>query len=343
MNEIERPRGVHLVGSVPLGSAEEVFRAASATLGPRLARVTDGETGERADWIHWQAPVFAHHPAFESASPKDAGYSAGATVRLRPETAPAALAFGSLGYAAVARSSWAEFSRLERAGVLTPGLRFQVSLPTALAPVTWFVDARDHAAVEPAYERAMLAEVDAIARAVPRDRLAIQWDVAVEVALLEGLREPHFADVENGIVERLVRLGEAVPADAELGFHLCYGDAAHRHFKEPEDLGKLVRVANAVAAGLARRLDWIHVPVPRNRDDITYFAPLAGLRLPPTARLFLGLVHRTDGVDGAHRRIRAARAFVRDFGVGTECGLGRRPPVTIPELLALHAEIADPI
>jgi hypothetical protein len=338
-----RPRGVHLVGSVPLASAEEVFRTASAILGPRLRRVSDGETGDRTRWIHWQSSVFTRHPAFEPAEPAASGYSAGASVRLRRDAAAAGLAFGPLGYAEVARASWACLSRLERAGEVSAGLRFQVSLPTALAPVTWFVDPRDHAAVEPAYEAAMIAEADAIAAVVPRERLAIQWDVAVEVALLEGLRPAHFTDVAGGIVERLVRLGNAIPAGVELGYHLCYGDADHRHFREPEDLSKLVRLANGIAAGLMRPLDWIHVPVPRDRADAAYFAPLAALRLPPPARLHLGLVHRSDGAAGAWRRIRAARAFVRDFGVGTECGLGRRPPETIPDLLKLHAEIADPV
>jgi hypothetical protein len=31
---------------------------------------------------------------------------------------------------------------------------------------------------------------------------------------------------------------------------------------------------------------------------------------------------------------------VSDFGVGTECGFGRRDPKTILALLQLHAEIA---
>jgi hypothetical protein len=36
------PRGVHLVDSVPLGDAEDVFRAATAILGGRLRRIPDG-------------------------------------------------------------------------------------------------------------------------------------------------------------------------------------------------------------------------------------------------------------------------------------------------------------
>ncbi len=82
------------------------------------------------------------------------------------------------------------------------------------------------------------------------------------------------------------------------------------------------------------------IPVPRDRDDDTYFAPLAGLQLPPETNLFLGLVHHSDGLEGGRRRIAKARRFVGNFGVATECGLGRRPPETIPDVMKLMAELA---
>jgi hypothetical protein len=56
---------VLLVGSVPLGSAEEVFRTVIAVLGDCLRRVPDGETGDRRYWVAGQRPVFADHPDFE--------------------------------------------------------------------------------------------------------------------------------------------------------------------------------------------------------------------------------------------------------------------------------------
>ena len=56
-------RHVHLVGSVPLKNAREVFETVCAALGPKLKRVPDGETGERSDWITWLEPVFAGNPA----------------------------------------------------------------------------------------------------------------------------------------------------------------------------------------------------------------------------------------------------------------------------------------
>src|SRR5947207_713755 len=79
----------------------------------------------------------------------------------------------------------------------------------------------------------------------------------------------------------LLRLGNQVPVDVELGYHLCYGDANHKHFVEPEDTTKLVDVANGISAGLKRSLNWISMPVPRNRSDEAYFAPLKNVQLHP--------------------------------------------------------------
>jgi hypothetical protein len=83
---------------------------------------------------------------------------------------------------------------------------------------------------------------------------------------------------------------------------------------------------------------WLHLPVPRNRTDEAYFAPVRGLGLQPSTELYLGLIHHTDGLDGARQRIRDANRFVSTFGVATECSLGRRPPETIREVLQLHVD-----
>ena len=54
--------GAHLVGSVPLPDADAVFRAVAASLGGHLARLPDGETGVRKDWIAWQYAVLVATP-----------------------------------------------------------------------------------------------------------------------------------------------------------------------------------------------------------------------------------------------------------------------------------------
>ena len=68
--------------------------------------------------------------------------------------------------------------------------------------------------------------------------------------------------------------------------------------------------------------------------------PLQDLRLKPGMQLFLGLLHKYDGLAGARRRAAAAMLYFIDFGVATECGMGRRPAADIPGLLDLHREAA---
>jgi hypothetical protein len=59
-------RFVHLVGSVPLSDADEVFRVTGEMLGDHLKRYPDGETGGRKEWVQWQMHSLVDHPQFET-------------------------------------------------------------------------------------------------------------------------------------------------------------------------------------------------------------------------------------------------------------------------------------
>jgi len=341
------PAGALLVGSVPLSDPAEVFTTASAILGRHLQRIPDGEIGVRTIWIAWQHKIFENHPAFELEPPPPGQYAPLPRFRLRDEARGHDLVFPALGYAEAAKSSYGDFSRLKSDGVVPAFMRFQVSLPTPLAPVSQFVSHDDKASVEPAYEAAMVRELDEILGTVPHDQLAIQWDIAVEMGIWEDLGgaffAPWFDEVKPAMVERIARVSQPIPTAVETGFHLCYGDFGHEHFMQPMDAGNLVEAANAISAAVTRPIAWLHIPVPRDRDDDAYFAPLGNLTLHPETRLYLGLVHSTDGIEGTRRRIAAAERVVADFGVATECGFGRRPPETIAPLMRIHAEVAAPL
>lgn len=335
-------QGALLVGSVPLGDAQAVFAFASEHLGRHLKRMPDGETGARINWTQWQLDVFNAVTALESEM-FDMGYIKRLKFRLKPGAKLDDVKFPPLGYAAAAKASYASFKALKAAGKIAREQKFQVCLPTPIAPVTIFVFPQDQLKLEPLYEAAMLAELDAITAAIPADELAIQWDTAIEFAIIEGVLPHAFANPEADMVERLVRLGNHVPETVDLGFHLCYGDSGGRHFKEPEDTSKLVSVANGLVRGLKRRLDWLHLPVPKERSDENYYAALAGLKLQPNTELYLGLVHLTDGVEGTQKRIAAAQKYAPRFGVATECGCGRRKPETLAELMRVHREVSGEV
>jgi SAM-dependent methyltransferase len=334
--------GVHLAGSVPLGSAEEVFRRAAGALGDRLRRIPDGETGPRSDWILWQYPVFCSRPQFVVGPPGDATYRTLPKLRLRPGDTASDVTFDSLGYAETALASYGLFARLKRDGVIPSHCRFQVCLPTPLAPVSAFVDPEFQAVLEPVYERALLDELAQILTAIPADQLAIQWDARAEFAMLEGFTPAWFSEVRGGVLERLLRLARHVPTGVELGFHLCYGDEAHGHFVELHDSHKLVEIANALSASLSRTLNWVHMPAP-HADASEYLAPLGALALQRETELYLGLLRLGDTVEDAQERIAAAYHHVRGFGVATDCGWGRGGSEAVDGLLELHRAVSRPL
>ena len=312
-------------------------------LGDRLRRIPDGETGPRADWIVWQYPVLSSRPQFEVAPPAPGSYRALPRLRLRPGDDGTGLEFGSLGYADAAAASYAVFAVLKRDGVIPAGCRFQVSLPTPLAPVSAFVAPDDQAAVEPVYEAAMTDELDQIFAAIPHDQLALQWDTNVEFGMLEGDVPVWFDDAPTGIAERLARLSAAVPTDVELGFHVCLGHGEQTERHVPTDMASMVELANALAATLDRPLNWVHMPLPREQTNTRYVQPLDGLRLHAETELYLGALHPGELPDNARARIDVANEVALDFGIATPCGWGRLPPRVVDELVAAHVDLSRPV
>jgi methionine synthase II (cobalamin-independent) len=339
---------VHLVGSIPLKDAREVFETVSRIVGPRLLRIPDGETGERTHWLGWLEPIFASHPALEptgGSSRVHATSDARPLHRVRQGVSTADIRFSNLRIAEAALASYQQFASLKKAGTVPARCRFQVSVANPISVVSRFVADEWQEPLIAAYEQAMLVEVAAIAGALPHDQLAIQFDVAQHVFTPLETDTPNRygrtrAEMLAAYASMSARWGNVVPADVELLYHLCYGDNQHRHAVEPSSLAIQVDFANALSAGVDRTIELIHMAVPRNRDDDAYFEPLKRLKLRPETRIALGLVHYTDGAVGTRRRIATAEKYLSDFLIATECGFGRRPPETVPQLLRIHAEVA---
>ncbi len=141
----------------------------------------------------------------------------------------------------------------------------------------------------------------------------------------------------------LTDLADHVPADIELLFHFCYGDANHKHVVEPTDMGDMVELANRLSRGhQAADRSSIHMPVPRDRSDDGYFAPLARAEAASRDRTVASASCTTPTASPARgARLKTAERHVQDFSIATECGFGRRDPATIPELLRIHAEVGS--
>ena len=339
---------VHIVGSVPLADAETVFTTLGDALGPRLKRIPDGETGERLTWLGWLAPVFSNCPQLELSDDVFRVHekaTANRRFRLKPGASIDDVQFATLPYGDFAGESYAIFRRLRDAGRILPGTRFQVDFAPAHSTVRAHVVDELMPVLEPRFNAAIRDEVRRISAAIPHHDLAIQFDVASAVfaVLQRGDFHGHGRTKEeaaNTFAAALVELGNSVPPEVDLLFHFCYGDNNHRHSVEPVDMGDMVDMANRLHHSIGRRIDLIHMPVPRDRSDNAYFAPLRRLESGSETELALGLVHLTGGIDGVRRRLAIARNHLERFAIATECGFGRRKPETLPELLRVHAEAA---
>src|ERR1051325_4381594 len=125
---------VHFVGSIPLPDTMTVFRTLPAACGPHLTRLPDGETGIRKTWIRFLQDVLAEHPAVERATDvppfKFVQWDGKVLreiprLRVKPGATVDPAGFRT-GYADMAIESWAVFDRLQKAGTIPAGVKFQV-------------------------------------------------------------------------------------------------------------------------------------------------------------------------------------------------------------------------
>ncbi len=341
-----KAHGVHLIGSVALPDTKAVFAAVSGALGPWLKRLPDGETGERGRWVYWQREKLLKHPDFEldpHAPPLLIHEWNGKLIRttqllrFRPGVNPDNVIFEP-GYARAALESYSVFKRMQDAGEIGGDIRFQVCLPTAMAPGFMYISQASQQDFLRVYEAALLRELQEICAAIPHQSLAIQWDVCQEVLIYENYFPHRPDDYKLVIGQELARLGDAVPEGVECGFHLCYGSPADEHLTLPKDTGVMVEIVESFLPRLHRHMDFLHLPVPKDRTDDAYFAPLHALKLPPETELYLGVIHYDDA-QGDRARIAAAKTAVGAFGISTECGWGRADTAKVMPLIKAHRAV----
>ena len=189
-SRVQTAVGAHLVGGLQAPDAETAMRTTARILGRHLHGLTDGETGERSQWIWFQIEkltaidgiVNAGTHGNESADNPD--YAVFPSLAIDPSVT--ALPARSLGYADAAEASYAIFRALRDEGAIPEGVRFQVCVPTPYATVVAWVREADQERFFGVYADAIEAEVAEIARIVPSEDLALQFDVAVEVGALTG-------------------------------------------------------------------------------------------------------------------------------------------------------------
>jgi hypothetical protein len=346
------PSSVHFNGSVNLPDPDTVMREISSRIPSGVRRMTDGETGERNYWISFQIEKFQRMPELETVTSGRAYETEDDApempqMRLADGVSAESIEWPNLGYADEYTKSFATFDQLQQQGTIPGAVRMQMQYPTPLASMAGTIVAEDLPTVAPAYERALFADLDTALERLPHERIAVQWDIAVEMGALEGAMGITMS--MDQIAPGIIRCLERVPDDVPVGLHLCYGDYGHQHWKQPDSLQMQVDLVNAVTSAARRRLDFVSFTVPQNRDDSAYFEPASALLAGADTELNFALVpyHPTDQAPGTTDRqiehidaaLDASAAGGREWGICTECGMGRVDASDVPILLDLHSQI----
>jgi methionine synthase II (cobalamin-independent) len=336
----------YLTGSINVPSTGAAFGLVGERLQPGVSRVPDGEPGDRANWVLVHSAHFLDNPTLDVVDGR-------ATVR--PGTQ---VSFGDVDYHSAAIASYADFRQARDEGVLAPDSRFLVSIATPFNAVNSFVAFDSQVEVAFAYEHALRRSVESIQAAIPATDLAIQWDLPTELATIEGWFPNPYGGVEP-IFAATSRIAQWVHSDADLTFHLCYGDskfgaspfmgeppseqAAARGGRHvlPRDASAIVALANGLSRHIARPINAIQAATVAAWTKRAHWQPLADLALEPKTEVYLGLIHAEDGADGARARSALASDFLPRFGLSTECGLGRHSAEQLEAVLVAWHELND--
>jgi hypothetical protein len=351
-----------LVGSIPLASSEDVFRAAR-NISEFLDAVPDGEVGPRRFWTPYlPLKTFSRHPDLVEISrprwaefledgrwelPTDGDVTEHWPFSIRPGTT--ALDLGDLHYAEPAIESYRVFRELRKCGELPTDLSFQVGIPSTDSVIEdYFPHRHDWPLAKQAYYASACREIERMLEEIPAEDLVVQWDLAIEPVNIETGTNPWLsgageaqglrlggADQLAHHMQSINQLCRAVPEPVRLGYHWCYGTWGGWPMTELRSLDVCVRLTNATLAGAERSVDYVHMPVTRAPDQ-DFFRPLADLALGNT-RLYLGLLHHDDpDPTGLDRRLKLARHHASDFGIAGVCGYGRVRHTEVNDVFESH-------
>jgi len=344
---MDKPKPIiHLVGSIPLDDAETVFRTLGRRIGNHAKRIPDGETGRRQRWISFVMDQLKSNPAFEvdqSLPPFQFKQYDGTVVyeisrlTIRDGVDPKTIIFDT-GYADDAIRNFATFNKLQNEGVIPARMKYQIDMATPLAITYNFMVPAIYEVFSKIYTEHLAVEFSRIQESLPHDRISYQWDVCQEVLMWEAYYD-QFPGYKDQIFSVLGRIGDMVPADIDLGYHLCYGSPKDEHMILPKDMTNLVEIANGIIASVSRPVQYVHMPVPKDSNDDNFFAPLSGLKLGDSD-LYLGLVHVGDAA-GSASKLAAAQKYTDVAGIATECGMGRGDPANLEPVLNISLKLVE--
>ena len=335
-------RSVHLVGTIPAGSASDAYRFVTDILGDTIGpSMPDGETGDRADWVNRLVEHLRQHPDLEAHREGSwSGYRDTPAFRVKRGNQ---LRWVDLDYFREFERSWNDYENM----VAGSGRRFQVGIPGHFDVAAIAFGFNPVAAVRnlAPFRDATIREMGAI-WGKGQDTVLFQIEIPIELILLSKLPPPARAAAAPRMAREVLRLVEAAPGSSMFGIHLCLGDLNNEALGNPVDAGPLVTMANAIMAEwpTGRTLDYIHAPFAHGRRpptmDPDYYEPLNRLWIPEHVRFIAGIIHEATTINKLVLvRDQIEYNLGRRVDLAASCGLGRRTR----EAAKLNLEIAKAV
>ena len=337
-------RSVHLVGTLPAGSAMDAFAWVTSILGHSIGpSMPDGETGDRRDWVNRLVEGLRSHPDLELV--RDGRWTSYTDTPAFRVKRGHRLRWIDLDYAAEFEKSWPVYEDMvagsgRRLQVGIPGhldvaaIAFGFNLPVALRNLGPFRDAT-------------IREMGAI-WGRGSSNVVYQLELPIELIMLSKLPVPAQPAAAKRFAREVLRLVEAAPLGARIGLHLCLGDLNNEALGDPADAGPLVTLANAIMAEwpAGRVLEYVHVPFARGSEpaslDPDYYAPLSELALPAGVRFIGGFIHEDRTIkEQTMIRDQIEHILGRPIDVAASCGLGRRRRPAARKNLEIAKAVAE--
>ncbi|NKJ39522.1 hypothetical protein [Rhizobium sp. SG570] len=307
LDRLPQSTRIHLVGDFPRHTECDIYELCHAQLGNRLLYYPDTGIVDGEDIRTWlagadRATGLSHH----------------------------------------ARASLEALNALKEAVALPAGVRASLSILAAFQ-ISRFAKPGDR--VQPdadaAYAAWLMNEIKRVVTDIPSSATDLAVQIKLPFADLAEAAESDAADsaLADALLDSVTNIIDAVPETIPVAVHMNCRDGAG--FKiQPMHFTDMAELSNRLQERCVRRIDLVHIPVPLVVSDESFFAPLRRLALRSESKLCLGLIHLSDGVEGAMRRIALARTGFPEFALAARSGFAAREPAVIADFLKLHADVA---
>jgi len=318
-----------LIGSIPGDNAEQAMSTALRELGPHLAYLPDGETGDRDTWVVGAIKSLRDHPGLEVKNEGDwSSYENQLNFRVKKGHTLTGDEL-DLGLARAFRESYPVFQRLREESDHAE-LTFQVGIPGDFDMALFTLGPLQAFTKRAPFTEATARDLTAI-HGEAGDGALFQIEVPAEQVFVAKMPPPLRGLMASMMASRVVELAKRAPEGARFGVHLCLGDLGHKALGKLADAGPLTALANAVIAKwpAGRRLEYLHAPLAEGEEppvvDERFYRPLSRLRLPADTRFVAGFVHENCTLEDARKILGWVETHVgRTVDVAASCGLGRR-------------------